>query len=564
MTLEQKIGQLLVFGFSGTYPHLDILKMIEQYHVAGFRVSPMIKKFSRYFGDEHPGSQRVKRSPETDERLYTSTITPPKLTAPEYAGTLNVLKQRALETGAGIPLLFSLDYEGALSADVYSHGFVTVPSAMGMAASGNPDLCRQMARMVGEQLRATGINWIHSPCVDVNTHPDNPEIGVRSYSPLPDVASEFGLQAMHGLKEGGLIATAKHFPGRGHSTNDAHFDVPIIGESAERMRDIHLAPYRTLIKEGLQSIMLAHSVYPSLDKENEIATLSKSIVTGVLREELGYENVVMTDSFTMGGLVAKYEVVEAAIRSIEAGVDLILLKDENALRGEVYEGLLHAVKSKRISEERLHESVCRVLRAKEQNNLFDKQDKTVDPDHINTLIRQPERARVARETGRATVCILRSDNTHIPLPAEKRILVVEEADSLMGKFNNIDCHPGLLFESLVEHGQNVTYVDYDRYSLEKAWPIIQERANDADVLVLTAYYHRGRKTFSDWLSNFQHLNKPLVFVSNNPYPNHIPREFPTVILSFSPWRDSAKMVADILTGKAKPSGKIGFDPEKVY
>ena len=352
MTLEQKIGQMLALGFSGTYPHPDIVRMIEQYHIAGFRVTPAGRKFVRYLKPGSPGEARVVRALEADEREYGAQITAPNVPPVEYARVLNTLRQRALDTGAHIPLYFALDFEGSQSIDYYAPGMSGFPHPMGLAQSGDPTLARRVARAIGAQLNAVGINWIHSPDLDVNTDPRNPEINTRSYSPDPQIVAEYATQALLGFNDANLIATGKHFPGRGHSSQDAHFDVAVIGESRERMNAAHLAPYRALIQAGLPAIMLAHSIFPALDPSREVATISQPIVTGILREELGFDGVVMTDSFTMGGLANRYEIPDAAVRAIEAGVDLVLLKDENALRGEVYRGLFDAVRAKRLRRTR--------------------------------------------------------------------------------------------------------------------------------------------------------------------------------------------------------------------
>ena len=216
MTLEQKIGQMLALGFSGTYPHPDIVRMIEQYHVAGFRVTPAGRKFVRYLKPGSPGEARVVRALEPDEREYGANIAAPNVPPVEYARVLNTLRQRALDTGAHIPLYFALDFEGSQSIDYYAPGMSGFPHPMGLAQSGDPTLARRVARAIGAQLNAVGINWIHSPYLDVNTDPRNPKINTRSYSPDPQIVAEYATQALLGFNDANLIATGKHFPGRGH------------------------------------------------------------------------------------------------------------------------------------------------------------------------------------------------------------------------------------------------------------------------------------------------------------------------------------------------------------
>ncbi len=564
MDLRERVGQMLCYGFCGTYPHPDIVEVIERYHPAGFRVTPYAKKFVRYLSDDHPGVARVRRDPELRERVYNSSAGPVRCSAAEYADVLNTLRRRSLETGAGVPLYFSLDFEGNGSADFLPRGAFSFPHPMGLAAADDPSLCRRVGRATADQLKPIGIDWVHSPCVDVNTDPSNPEIGTRSYGPLPELVAEMATQTITGYREGRLVATAKHFPGRGHSALDAHHDVPIIEESDDRMRGVHLAPYRALIEAGLPAVMLAHSVYPALDGSHEVSTLSGPIVTGVLRRELGFDGVIITDSFTMGGLVARYEVPEAAVRSIEAGVDVILLKDENALRGEVYKALLEAVRSGRISESRVDESVRRVLTVKDEHGLLSGEMGIVDPQAAEESLRNPRNAEIAAEAAAGSAVVLRDDGLATSLPADSRVLVIEQPHGMHLLHGSAHAHCGSLFEALLARGVDAIYTDYDAGRLDRAWPAITERASHADVIVHTGWYDRGRRSPRADLERIESLKKPTVLVCNCPYPMLVPEPARNVVVTFSPTTESISAAADILTGRTSGPGKLGFDPTRVY
>ncbi|MGC9453599.1 MAG: glycoside hydrolase family 3 N-terminal domain-containing protein [Phycisphaerae bacterium] len=564
MDFPQKVGQMLCYGFCGTFPHPDIMEVIERYHPAGFRVTPYARKFVRYLKDDHPGVARVRREPQLRERFYNSSAGPMRCSAAEYAEVLNTLRQRSLETGAGVPLYFSLDFEGNGSADFLPRGAFGVPHPMGLAAAGDPSLARRVGFLTANQLKPVGIDWVHSPCVDVNTDPSNPEIGTRSYAPLPDMVARYATETIVGYREGGLVATAKHFPGRGHSALDAHHDVPIIEESADRMRDVHLAPYRALIDAGLPAVMLAHSVYPALDDSQEVSTLSKPIVTGVLRQELGFEGVIITDSFTMGGLVARYEVAEAAVRAIEAGVDVILLKDENALRGEVYEALLQAVQTGRISESRVDESVRRVLGVKDEYGLLDGEMGIVDPRAAEEALCDPRHAEIAVEAACRSTVMLRSDGRTVPVSADSRVLVVEQPHGMHRRHSNAHAHCGALYEALLARGVDAIFTDYDAHNIDRAWEVIAERASHADVVVHTGWYNRGSKPCRADLERMESLDKPTVLVCNCPYPMLVPESAENVIVTFNPTTESMNAAADVITGRSRPQGKLHFDPTRTY
>ncbi len=575
MTLEQKIGQMLAFGFSGTYPHADILRMIEQYHVAGFRVTPGSRKFVRELKPGSAGEPRVRRPLESGERAYGAKIAAPNVPPKEYARTLNILRQRSIETGAGIPLYFSLDFEGNQSIDYYTPGMSGFPHPMGLAQSGDPTLARRVARSIGMQLNAIGVNWIHSPVLDVNTDPMNPEINTRSYSPDPKVVSEYGLQSLYGFNDASIIATGKHFPGRGQSAQDAHYEVNVIRESRQRMNEIHLAPYRAMIQAGLPAIMLAHSSYPALDPTGTLATISKPIIQEILRNELGFEGVVMTDSFTMGGLANQYEIPEAAVRAVEAGVDLILLKDENALRGEVYCGLLDAVRAKRLTADRITESVRRVLNAKERVGLLDGSRGVVDLDHVEENLLDAEHTHVAIEAAEKSIVILREQSGVLPLKPGTRVLVVEQISGLHRRINDPAAYPGALYHALLANGVAANYTDFETASFDEAWQIIQARAADADVIVHTGYFERASANISGagatqhassnaaLHDRFLSLGKPTIFVSNSPYGHIVSPHMQTVIVTFSSFAASMKAVALVLCGKLQ-ARRLNFDPNKNY
>ena len=577
MTLEQKVGQMLALGFSGTYPHPDILRMIEQYHVAGFRVTPGSRKFIRELKPGSAGEPRVRRAAEWDERVYGVKIPAPSVLPQEYARTLNTLRQRALDAprGAGIPPYFALDFEGNQSMDYYTLGMAGFPHPMGLTQAGEPTLARRVACAIGKQLNAVGINWIHSPVLDVNTDPLNPEINTRSYSPDPQVVAEYATQALLGFNDAKIIATGKHFPGRGQSAQDAHYDVSVIRESRERMETIHLAPYRALIQAGLPAIMLAHSSFPALDPSGTLATISKPIVTDILRGELGFTGVIMTDSFTMGGLANQYDIPKAAVRAIEAGVDLILLKDENALRGEVYRGILDAVRTERISEDQVNDSVRRVLTAKNRVGLLDGARGIVEVNRIAENLFTAEHARVARESAEKSVVVLRHQENVLPIKPGMRVLVVEQVNTLHRRLNSSVAYPGALYHALLECGINAIYTDFDAESFERMWNFVQARLADVDIIVHTGYYERASANIAgagatgyasltlEHHERFALLNKPTIFVTNSPYPYIVSPKMPNIVVSFSAFAESMHAVARVLCGTL-PVRLLNFDSTKAH
>lgn len=565
MTIEQKAGQMLVLGFSGCLPHRDVLRSIETIHPAGFRYTPHARKFVPYLDPNHPVYPRTHREPEPDERRYNGVSGEPRFTVAAAAETVNIVRQRSLDTGAGIPVYLSHDFEGNTSADTLDHTMVSFPHPMGLAAAENAsELCRRVGHVVGRQLKATGLDMIHGPVVDVNTDPTNPEIQSRSFGPDPDLVGECGLQYMLGLHESGLIGAAKHFPGRGASSQDAHYTVPVIKESAERMRDVHVKPYRTLIANGLAAIMAAHSVYPSLDATEEISTVSRPIMTDLLRGELGFEGVLMTDSFTMAGLVMKYEVAEGVLRALEAGIDLILLKDENALRGEVHRAVVEAIKTGRLGEDDVNAKLTRTLRMKERFGLLDGAKGIVDVDALRQACAHPENWSTAREAAEKSLVVLRDRDGLVPLAGDAKVLVVEEPFGLQQEMNNETAYCGALYHRMLRNGADACFTDYAAQSIDDAWPVIQEMAHRCDVVVFTGHCKRGNIDRRTAFEKFLSLGKPLVMVANKPQQFLVPPEVGTVLVTCHTGVFSSQAAADVLCGKLGATGRYRFDPDKAY
>lgn len=546
MSIEHKAGQMLCYGFNGVYPHRDTLASIANQHVAGLRCTPFGRKFLPYLQEGQSGYENAYRAPVWDERTYLSPAHAPVLSGKQFADVMNTLRQQSIETGAGIPLYTVVDCEGNESSNLLTAEMFGFPHPMGLAKSGDPALCRDVAYVIGRQLKAAGIDWLHSPVLDVNTYPDNPEIGTRSYSDDPEIVAEYATMSLEGFEKAGIISTGKHFPGRGASRDDAHFGVPVIDESADCMRDVHLAPYRALINAGLPVVMLAHTVYPSLDPSGEIATLSKPIVTGVLREELAFNGIIMTDSFTMGGLIAKYDVVEAALMSIEAGVDLILMKAENALRSDIHTAIVKAVQSGRISEERITESVIRMLKLKKKYGLLDEPYGIVDSDKTEEVHKTPTHKEVARKASAAAAHILHDRSHVLPIKPLSKVLVLDYQAPVHMRMNTIDCHSGALYEALQEKGVNAHVIVYDHSHIDDNWDMIKTFADEADYIVVSGFYTRGHAGGREKYEKLLTCGSPCIFVTDSPFPLSLPENADAVIVIYSQFATAMDAAANIL------------------
>ncbi|MEV4562705.1 beta-N-acetylhexosaminidase [Nonomuraea sp. NPDC049419] len=330
LTTEEKVGQLFMPVLYGTtagsasgenqarYSARTPAKVIAKYHLGGVILFP----------------HNVKS---------TSQV----------VGLTNGL-QRA---SAKVPLIIGTDQENGLVSRM-SALMTKFPGAGDIGDTKDTDLARQVAKATGEELRALGVNLDFAPVADVNVNPRNPVIGRRAYDDDPRRAAKMVAAAVKGFGEAKIAATAKHFPGHGDTSVDSHTGLPIIKHTKAQWERLDAPPFKAAIDAGVDAVMSAHIVFPKLDPSGDPATLSKPILTGLLREKLGFKGVISTDALNMAGARKKYDDGEVAVRAVLAGADLLLMPNDLP---KAYKAVLAAVKSGRISEQRLDQSVTRLL-----------------------------------------------------------------------------------------------------------------------------------------------------------------------------------------------------------
>ncbi|MHA6533637.1 beta-N-acetylhexosaminidase [Paenibacillus sp. BAC0078] len=327
MSLNDKIGQMLMCGFEGTAASGEVLKLVADSGIGGVI----------YFA-------RNVESPEQVARLTAD------------------LQQAAAEAGKA-PLWISIDQEGGMVARI-TEGIALMPGGMAITAAGSEDGAYQAAWISGRELTALGINLNYAPVLDVNNNARNPVIGVRSFGESPEQAAEYGAAMIRGFQAAGIAATAKHFPGHGDTDVDSHLDLPTIRHDRERMDRVELLPFRRAIAEGVDAMMSAHIYFPALEQEKLPVTLSKSVLTGLLREELGFQGVIMTDCMEMNAIAEHYGTAPASVMAIEAGADIVLISHRADRQRDAIEAIRAAVAEGRIDEARIDESVRRLLALK--------------------------------------------------------------------------------------------------------------------------------------------------------------------------------------------------------
>ena len=356
LTLEEQVGQLLVvevFGDDATAPSASA----QAHNLARFGVATPAEVVSHH----HVGGVTYFGHP-TVEGAGVSNVADPLAVAELSAGL-----QAAAAADSGVGLLLGIDQEGG--PVVRLRDPVTVfPAAQTIGDIGDPDLARRVAEVVGTELRALGITVDFAPVADVDSNPANPVIGVRAFSAEPDVASAMVAAAVQGFAAVDVAATIKHFPGHGDTTVDSHLELPTVTADLARLRDVELPPFVAGIAAGAPLVMVGHLAVPALDPSGVPATLSAPIVTDLLRGQLGFDGVVVTDGLQMGALDGFGDDGEVAVRALEAGVDLLLLPGDPAA---VSQAILAAVDEGRLTPERIAASVERILALKASLGVLD-------------------------------------------------------------------------------------------------------------------------------------------------------------------------------------------------
>jgi beta-N-acetylhexosaminidase len=262
-----------------------------------------------------------------------------------------------LEEAAGRRLLLGIDQEGGRVCRLRLPG-LTFCSARRLGELDDPAVTRAVARALGEQLAALGLNLDFAPVLDVNSNPHNPVIGDRSYGATPEQVTRHGLAALAGFREGGVLPVVKHFPGHGDTGVDSHLALPVQPADRERLDRVELPPFRAAIEAGAPVVMSSHILFPALDPDLP-ATLSPRFLTGLLREELGFTGLIVTDCLEMQGIAARWTPEEAAVLAVSAGADLLVVCHTAATQLRMRDALVAAVRGGRLAESRLRESVAR-------------------------------------------------------------------------------------------------------------------------------------------------------------------------------------------------------------
>lgn len=344
MSLEEKIGQLLIVGIEETTIEEDTIKLIEDHKVGGFIL------FSRNIKDEH-----------------------------QTLELLNSLKEANFNND--IPLFLSIDEEGGRVSRL-PKSFAKLPEAKKIGDMNNKDFSFKYGKIVGERVKLLGFNVDFAPVLDINSNPKNPVIGNRAFGSTIDVVVDNGLKVMEGIQSVGVIPSIKHFPGHGDTDMDSHVNLPKIEKDINELENLELVPFKKAIDDGVDMVMVAHILFPKIDSEHP-STMSKEIIDGILREKLDFKGVVISDDLTMGAIVKNYSLENAVVSFLKAGGDIALVCHGKDNPNKVIEKIKEALDEGILAEEEINEKVYRILKLKEKYKIEDNLIDTIDLDRLN-------------------------------------------------------------------------------------------------------------------------------------------------------------------------------------
>lgn len=376
-----------------------------------------------------------------------------------------------------IPLWITQDME--FGAAMRVRGTTRFTPAMGIAATNDPENAFMKGVITAREAKALGVHQVFAPVLDVNNNPDNPVINVRSFGGVPEIVSEFGNYFIRGIESEGILATAKHFPGHGDTDTDSHLALPTIDHDFDRLQSLELVPFRVNIESGLQSVMSAHIAYPNISENiGRPSTLDESVLNRILIDSLNFNGLVVTDGLEMKGITDHYAPGEAVVLSLKAGADLMLISPDELT---AIEGVKDAVEIGRISEERIDQSVKKLLNLKKNRGVFD--NHMVDLQRLNNQINTLNYQAITNSIARQSLTVLSNENDILPITEAKfpTVLVVTVADDSDG-----DTGSNLAREMRKYH-QRVVYHNVDQRTTDEEKNEIMRAAAGADLIVIGSF-----------------------------------------------------------------------------
>ncbi|MGE5653242.1 MAG: beta-N-acetylhexosaminidase [Bacillota bacterium] len=504
MTAEEKVAQLFMVGFDGKSVPASMEALIKQ-GVGG-------------------------------AILFARNIDSPEQTA-QLTNRLQELTQQSISK---VPLLVSIDQEHGIVSR-FSQGFTVYPGQMALGATRSETMARTMGEVTGRELRALGINMNLAPVLDVNNNAENPVIGVRSFGEDPQMVAKMGTQIIAGLQSQRVAAVGKHFPGHGDTSVDSHKALPVVAHPRTRLNSTELVPFKAAIAAGVDAIMTAHVFFPAIESNPDLpATLSSSVLTGLLRQELGFKGVIITDDMEMKAISDRYTPGEAAIKALQAGTDIVLIASQPTHHQAALQAVQKAVADGQISKERLDQSVRRILELKQRYGLLAAQK--VDLTKVKELVGTTAHRQQAQAVADKSITLIRDQSKLLAAKLELsgKVVVI---DNKAGVTN-----PTAIYSALKQRVPQAVSILWDVNPSESQVTQALAAAKDADLVIVASHNAHLNSGQAAAIRRVLALNRPTIVAAlRNPYDASALPEAKTVIATYSYQEVSMNALARFLS-----------------
>lgn len=517
MNLEHRIGQKLLFAFQGKESlSPEIVQAFNAYHPSGVTLF-------RPFNMETPA--QIKSLTQSLQNLAHELGLPLLLIAADQEGG------QLMAFGDGTPL----------------------PGNMALGATRSSELARKAGKVLGREMAALGINVNYAPCADVNINPQNPVVGVRSFGEDPNLVGELAAAMIEGIQSQGVAATVKHFPGHGDTASDSHHGLGTVPHSRERLHAVELSPFRSALQADAKLVMTAHLGILSIDgADAPPATLSPNIINGLLRRDLGFDGVVITDAMDMHAIRQGELLREDALRAAQAGADILLMTTDPLDQTRAYEALLQGAQSGALSQENLHASVDRITRLK---NWLAEHATSTD---LN-VIQCAEHMQVANEIAEKSITLVRDEKHYLPikLDADNRIAVIIPIPQDLTPADTSSYIQPKLAESVRDYHAQTDEFKIPYAPSEQEAVVVLEKVREYDLIVMGTINAYAEEKQAEFVRQLLQTGKPVIIIAMRlPYDLAAFPQASTFVCTYSILEPSMRAVAKAAFGQGEMTGRL--------
>jgi len=521
MTLEEQIGQLLMVGFWGNTPSQEIIDLIQRYHVGN------ILLFSRNVRDAQQVLELTQR-----------------------------LQMIAKEAGQRYPLLIAIDQENGIVQRL-GEAVTIFPGNMALGAIGTEEMAYKVASATGQELKALGITMNLAPVVDINNNPANPVIGVRSFGEDPQQVARLGAAMVKGYHATGILSCLKHFPGHGDTAVDSHLALPMIPSTLERLAAVELLPFRSGIKAGAESVMLAHISFAALTEHDTLpATLTPAIAQGLLREKLGFNGVILSDCMEMKAISVTFGTERAAVMALQAGVDLVLVSHRYTRQRGSIEAIQAAVQTEELSLQMVQRAAENVQRLKARSLSWNDVPTTRT---VPAIIGCEKHVHLQSQAYEQSTTLVRNDEALLPLRLNsgERIVVLSPQRNTMTMVEDRYYSDNLLADILQQHHSAVEIKSVAPGPVEDACKKLLQTTSESDLLMLATVNAHLDEQQAELVRRLVSSGLRIVVMAvRNPYDLLAFPQLRTYLVTYEYTRPALVAAARVLFGEKKAQGHL--------